>query len=144
MTAFFKKKKEVPGEAKLSIPEKKIKLKTEEEGGVSAASAAFGQFSGKDGGLDRASVLIRPHVTEKATDLSGRGVYVFDIHQHANKMHVRGAVEKLYKVMPTKINIMNKKSKFMKSPRSGRTQVKQAGVKKALVYLKSGDKIEFV
>lgn len=132
--AFFKKKKKDENE-KVSVA---ASVKEASEGVPSSTRSMGGR------GLDRSMVLIRPHVTEKATDLSGRGVYAFDIHQAANKMHVRDAIEKLYKVKPTKINIMNKRSKLMKNPRTGRIQVKQAGVKKALVYLKSGDKIEFV
>ncbi|OGZ07132.1 MAG: 50S ribosomal protein L23 [Candidatus Lloydbacteria bacterium RIFCSPLOWO2_01_FULL_50_20] len=89
-------------------------------------------------------VLIRPHVTEKATDLSGHGVYAFEINNLANKMHVRQAIEKLYKVKPIKVAIVNGKPKLMKNPRTGRVQTKKTGIKKALVYLKQGDKIEFV
>lgn len=93
--------------------------------------------------LDVESVLLRPHVTEKATDLSEKGVYAFEINKRANKMHVRQAVEKFYKVKPTKVAILVGKNKYMKNQKNGRIQVKKTGGKKALVYLKSGDKIEF-
>ena len=94
--------------------------------------------------IDSSMILIRPHITEKATDISGRGVYVFDINKLANKAEVRTAILRLYKVKPTKITIVNRRPKFAKNPRTGRLQVKQQGGKKALVYLKSGDKIESV
>ncbi len=140
MTALFKKSKKSADEPK-PVKAKTIKVEKVKHEDAAAEGTSRG---GVSGGFDRSSVLIRPHVTEKATDLSGKGVYVFDIHQHANKMQVREAVEKLYKVKPTRVNIMNKKPKLMKNPRTGRIQMKGAGIKKALVYLKEGDKIEFV
>ena len=99
----------------------------------------------KNGAMDLSFVLIRPHVTEKATDLAERGnVYAFEINKRANKMEVKLAVEKYYKVKPIKIAIINGKTKTMRSPRTGKTEVKSFGKKKALVYLKKGDKIDFV
>lgn len=135
MTPFFNKK---------NIASKK-ETKKESVGAITAPLAVLPLgATQKTRGLDLAMVLIRPHVTEKATDLSGHGVYVFDINKAANKMHVRQAVEKLYKVKPIKIAVVNGKPKFMKNSRTGRVQTKKTSVKKALVYLKSGDKIEFV
>ena len=99
------------------------------------------QRDGKE--LDLESVLLRPHVTEKATDLSEKGVYAFEINLRANKMHVRRAVEKFYKVKPIKVAVLVGKNKYMKNQKSGRIQVKKTGGKKALVYLKKGEKIEF-
>lgn len=128
---------------------KKTMLKKETPKSLTAvapvpASTPENSRTQKVGGLDLAMVLTRPHVTEKATDLSERGVYAFDINTLANKMHVRQAVEKLYKVKPVKVAIVNGKPKLMKNPRTGRVQTKKTGVKKAFVYLKKGDKIEFV
>ncbi|MDO8521475.1 MAG: 50S ribosomal protein L23 [bacterium] len=136
--AFFKKKK--ANTDKTTPPASKKSAANTEEKNTDASSSTL--LTGR--GLDPSMVLVRPHVTEKATDLAGRGVYAFDIYKSANKMQVREAVEKLYKVKPTRVNIMNKKPKLMRNSRTGRTQMKQAGMKKALVYLKSGDKIEFV
>jgi large subunit ribosomal protein L23 len=94
--------------------------------------------------LDLGMVLIRPHVTEKASDLSEKGVYVFEINKLANKMHVRQAVEKMFKVKPEKVAIVTGKGKLMRNRHNNRVEVKKTGVKKALVYLKKGDKIELV
>ncbi len=98
----------------------------------------------KRGGLDLSMVLIRPHVTEKSTDLSEKNVYVFEIHQDANKVHVAKAVEKLYKVKPVKIAVVNIHPKLYRNPRNGRTQVKKHALKKAIVTIKAGDKIEII
>ncbi len=100
--------------------------------------------SEKFGGLELNQVLLRPHITEKATDLSEKNVFAFEISLRANKMHVRQAVEKFYKVKPIKVAVIRGMAKYMKNPRTGRMQVKKAAIKKALVYLKKGDKIDFV
>ncbi|OGZ06373.1 MAG: 50S ribosomal protein L23 [Candidatus Lloydbacteria bacterium RIFCSPHIGHO2_01_FULL_49_22] len=89
-------------------------------------------------------ILVRPHITEKATDLSEHNVYAFEIARMANKAQVRQAIEKFYKVKPVKIAIIMGIAKYMKNPRTGRMQTKKIAIKKALVYLKKGDKIEFV
>lgn len=101
-------------------------------------------IAGMPGGLELSNVLIRPHVTEKATDLSMKGVYAFDVHKSANKSAIKMAIEKYYKVSPRKIAVSNIKTKTMRSNKNGRTVLKKRGGKKALVYLKKGDKIEFV
>ena len=139
MTAFFNKKTN----ALKGVSKNKAKKAPKETTTVVASIVSNSDTREKIGGLDLAMVLIRPHVTEKATDLSLRGVYAFEINKRANKMHVRQAVEKLYKVQPTKVAIVNGKPKLMKNPRTGRVQTKKTGTKKALVYLKKGDKIEF-
>lgn len=99
----------------------------------------------KAGGLDLGSIIVRPHVTEKATDLAERlNVYAFEISPAANKAQVKQAIEKLFKVTPTKIAIISIKSKLMRSRKNNQVVLKKPGLKKALVTLKTGDKIEFV
>ncbi|MFH1170512.1 MAG: 50S ribosomal protein L23 [Candidatus Vogelbacteria bacterium] len=96
--------------------------------------------------LDKNSViLLRPLVTEKSTagvsasDNGGRPCYTFVVKPNANKLMVRRAIIEQYKVTPTKINInVMKGRKFFARGKTGA----QSGFKKALVYLKSGDKIE--
>jgi large subunit ribosomal protein L23 len=68
-------------------------------------------------------------------------VYVFDVAESANKTEVKKAVEKIYKVTPKRVNILSvpKKETFVR----GKAGMKGGG-RKAVVYLKEGDKIEFV
>lgn len=134
-----KKKKEAPSTAaaKKEKPERETpSAKTKEDNSVSPPA-----FSG---GIELSGVLLRPHVTEKATDLSGRGVYAFDVRRDANKALVAAAVAAYYKVTPRKVAIINVRAKMAKNYQTGRTVAKKRGGKKALVYLKKGDKIEFV
>jgi large subunit ribosomal protein L23 len=86
-------------------------------------------------------VIIRPHITEKAGLLAGSNVYTFEIAPSANKALVSAAIKDIFKVTPVKVAIANIKSKA----RFVRGKVgKTAGGKKAYVYLRKGDKIEFI
>lgn len=134
--AIFKKT-----EAKKTVAPKK---EAKKESAPASVSRETNEKMAREGrGLSRESIIVRPHVTEKATDLSEKGVYVFLVHARANKSQVAIAVEKLYKVKPRKVAIVVTAPKLMKNRSTNRSQVKKAGAKKALVYLKKGDKIEF-
>ena len=86
-------------------------------------------------------VLRSPRITEKSTALNERGGYVFVVDPGATKSTIKSAFMAKYKVAPVKINIVNLPAKktFKRGIRGSRT-----GVKKAIVYLKAGDKIEIV
>jgi len=90
----------------------------------------------------KTSVLISPRVTEKAANLAElSGAYVFNVKNDASKKEIAKAVASMYKVTPRMVRTVAVKAKnvFVR----GKWGVKQGG-KKAYVYLKKGDKIEFV
>lgn len=87
------------------------------------------------------NIIKNPRITEKASVLNEQNVYVFDITASANKTEIKKAIFTLYKVKPTKVNIVPVPKKNIIS--RGKKGVKQGG-KKALVYLKKGDKIELI
>lgn len=89
----------------------------------------------------RADAIIRPRVTEKSGILSQGGVYTFEVKKTANKNTVAEAVRSIYKVIPVKVAIVNQPAKnvFVKG-KWGTVD----GIKKAVVTLKKGDKIDFV
>lgn len=91
--------------------------------------------------VSSAHVILRPHITEKAGIQSEKGVYTFDINPRANKPMVKLAIQEIYKVTPRKINIAQVKSanKNFKGIRG-----ESSTGKKAYVFLKEGDKIEFI
>lgn len=96
----------------------------------------------KLGKSDIASVvLVNPRITEKTNIQAEQGVYTFNIAKRSNKNLVKKAVEELYHVGVDKVRISNmpSKSRFVRGKRGIRP-----GYKKAVVYLKEGDKIEFV
>lgn len=88
-----------------------------------------------------ADIIIKPRITEKATDSQQNNVYVFEVTPNANKRLIEGAFQKIYKVKPKKINITKNPSKsvFVRGKKGFKN-----GVKKAYVYLNEGDKIEIV
>ena len=84
-------------------------------------------------------VLRRPLITEKNTILQTQGKYAFEVDAEANKPQVKQAVEKAFKVTVTAVNVMTVPGK---TKRVGRRMVLTPSHKKAIVTLKSGDKIE--
>jgi large subunit ribosomal protein L23 len=87
-------------------------------------------------------IIKKPRITEKSgIQAEGFGVYTFEITEKANKKNIAKAITELYKVTPVKINITKLPAKIIFT--RGKTGRKSA-VKKAIVYLKKGDKIEFV
>jgi large subunit ribosomal protein L23 len=87
------------------------------------------------------NILKNPRVTEKASMFAEQNAYTFDIATNANKTEIKKAIFALYKVKPLRVNVlpvMHKKT-FSK----GKAGIKSGG-KKAVVYLKKGDKIEFI
>lgn len=87
------------------------------------------------------TIIKNPRVTEKASFASEQNVYTFDISKSANKTEIKKAIFTLYKVKPIKVNVLNIPRKNIMS--KGKAGVRGGG-RKALVYLKKGDKIEFI
>jgi large subunit ribosomal protein L23 len=84
-------------------------------------------------------IIIRPILTEKARELSEKGQYVFEVSKLANKSEIKKAVEKLFNVKVEKVRII----KLPEKPkRLGRIFGEKGGIKKAIVKLKEGQKIE--
>jgi len=98
----------------------------------------------KTGALSKASTfvskeIIKLHIAEKSTLLNEKGIYVFEIGRKTNKVMARRAIKEKYGVLPRKVNIVNIPSK--KISFRGKKGTKR-GFKKAIVFLKKGDKIE--
>ena len=91
------------------------------------------------------SVLIKPIVTEKMTELGEkRNQFGFIVDKKANKIEIKNAIEEMYEVSVTSINTLRyggkAKSRFS---RTGVVQGKTAAYKKAVVTLAEGEKIDF-
>lgn len=87
-------------------------------------------------------VIRRPRLTEKAAVLSSQNVFTFDVALGASKHDVARAITALYKVIPLKVNIVNSAGKPMPLRTRRGTGVRNR-VRKAYVYLKKGDTIDF-
>ena len=83
--------------------------------------------------------IISPVITEKSTNLSEQNKIIFKVHQKANKKNLKSNIEKIFKVNVTKVNIINKKTRF-KTTRGKKVRVK--GFKKAIITLKKGQNID--
>jgi large subunit ribosomal protein L23 len=128
--ALFKKDKEETKEApKKEVVEKKTEKKEAPKKIVDLAS-----------GEDLSWVLISPRITEKAADKGSDSVYTFNVATKANKVQIKKAVKKLYNVDPIKVNIITIPSK---TKRRRGIVGETATAKKAMVFLKKGQSIEF-
>ena len=88
-----------------------------------------------------ASAILRPRITEKSGVLSQSGIYTFEVATDATKASITRAVKVLYKVTAVKVAIVNLPSRNVFI--NGRRGV-VPGVRKAMVTVKKGDKIDFV
>ena len=85
-------------------------------------------------------VLLRPILTEKTTfGIEVLNAYVFEVHPSANKIQIRKAVETLFDVKVTKVNVRNRKGK---RKRVGKSVGYGKDTKHAVVTLAAGDKLE--
>ena len=82
-------------------------------------------------------VLIKPILTEKATNLVQNQVYMFEVDKRANKFQIKQALEKLYKVKTGAVKIMIRKGKEKKTGKKMRIK-KTVDKKIAFVKLIEG------
>jgi large subunit ribosomal protein L23 len=87
-------------------------------------------------------IIRRPIIlTEKANALREKSNQViFEVVRTANKVQIRDAVQKLFKVEVTRVNTMVVRGK---DRRMGRGYSRTQNWKKAVVTLKEGDSIDF-
>ena len=83
--------------------------------------------------------ILHPVVTEKSTNLSEQNKVIFKVPTSANKKNIKLNVEKIFKVNVTKVNIINKKTRY-KTTRGRKVKIK--GYKKAIITLKKGQNID--
>jgi large subunit ribosomal protein L23 len=91
--------------------------------------------------MDHYHIIRRPLVTEKSSvQKEASNQVTFEVHPGANKVEIRKAVEVIFKVKVLKVHTANFEGK---KKRLGKHQGKRSDWKKAVVTLKTGDKIEF-
>ena len=97
--------------------------------------------------LTAPEVILRPIISEKSIDESERGKYTFAVHDRANKIQIKAAIEELYKkenVTVVSVNVQTSKAKEKRrGNRRGQTIGHTTPWRKAIVTLAPGQKIEF-
>ena len=89
-------------------------------------------------------ILKSLRLTEKSNLQSAEiGQYTFDVFKDANKYAIKSAIEKVFDVSVTRVNIINQKGKPTRNRKTGKSNYK-SDYKKAVVTLKTGDTIEVV
>ncbi len=88
-------------------------------------------------------VLLRPLVTEKSSYQSGKLTqYSFVVADQATRTMVKDAVETLFDVNVTRVNIVNAPAKRGRRAKSRRLLVRRPAYKKAIVTLAEGQTLE--
>jgi large subunit ribosomal protein L23 len=89
--------------------------------------------------MNEYDIVVKPIITEKSSLLKDTAnQYVFEVQRDANKIEIKKAVEKLFKVKVVSVHISNMEGKKRKV---GRFSGKRPDWKKAIVKLNPKDKI---
>ena len=91
--------------------------------------------------MELQQVLVKPLITEKSTLLQEEGKYVFHVAPRSNKIQIREAVQKSFGVVVIDVNILKVRGKLKRyGPKLSRTP----DIKKAIVTLRPGDRIQLI
>jgi large subunit ribosomal protein L23 len=89
--------------------------------------------------MDKYQVIKRPIVTEKTTKLAEQNKYTFEVDRNANKIEIKNAIEAIFEVKVTDVNVINE---IAKAKRVGQHSGFKPAVSKAIVTLAEGFKID--
>ena len=89
--------------------------------------------------LSAYDVILAPVITEKSSMASESNQVVFKVRRDATKPEIKAAIEKLFNVKVLAVNTLTRKGKVK---RFKGIKGKQQDVKKAIVRLAEGDKID--
>ena len=93
--------------------------------------------------MEARDVILSPRITEKAMAKALETQYTFTVHPDATKTQIRQAIESIFKVNVVKVNTVNVRGKSRTFARGRiRTFGHRSDYKKAIVTLRSGQKIE--
>ncbi len=79
----------------------------------------------------KSKIIKQPLISEKGTDLGRADKYIFLTHGEANKRQIKEAVEGIYKVHVTAVNVIRNKKKNHE-------------YKKAIITIKHGEIIDVI
>lgn len=84
-------------------------------------------------------LIKNPIISERATNLSSLGKYVFLVADEATKPEVKKAIESIYKVNVEKVHVINTRPK---PKNTGRYRGIKPGYRKAIVSIRKGQKLD--
>ena len=137
------------GNKKSDANDKKANQKNEEaavsmkdlytEGATKVIKSSGAKIKKEVSANDSYRVLIKPLITEKATNQSAHNKYVFVVSLKANKISVAKAIEDTYGIKPIKVNIANADGKKVAR---GKVRGQRKDWRKAIVTLPQGQTIK--
>jgi len=87
-------------------------------------------------------IIRRPIITEKSNYMSSYlNQYVFEVDYDANKAQVRDAIETIFDVKVSRVNVMIVPAKQSRSLRNRQMRTRTSAYKKAIVTLAEGERI---
>jgi large subunit ribosomal protein L23 len=89
--------------------------------------------------MDKYQIVKRPIVTEKSTKLAEQNKYTIEVDKNANKIEIKPAIEAIFNVKVTDVNVNNE---VAKAKRVGQYSGFKPAVSKAIVTLEKGFKID--
>lgn len=148
--ALFGAKKTKDDDKELDLKKESVKTETSEEAKELSMKDLYAEEKVKKASKSKKAtaasrydgafrVLVKPLVTEKATELSAHNKYAFVISSEANKIEVAKAIQVVYGVKAVAVNIISMKGKVVTR---GRIKGKRKDWKKAIVTLKKGETIK--
>ena len=84
-------------------------------------------------------ILVKPLVTEKSAIAESKNKYSFIVIKSANKNQIKTAIEEVYGVKPSQVNVANIEGRRV---RFGRSMGKRNDYKKAIITLPEGKTID--
>ena len=89
------------------------------------------------------SLIIKPQITEKAARIAKQDKYLFIVHKHANKIEIKKAIEKQYKITIISINTARYLGKkVVRYTRKHVNKGQKPLYKKAIITLKKGQTLD--
>lgn len=85
-------------------------------------------------------LILGPRITEKGALASEKSAYTFNVKEESTKNEIKKAIKMIYGVDVVKVSVSPIREKVV--VRKGKKGVRKGG-KKAVVYLKKGEKISF-
>lgn len=86
------------------------------------------------------AIILRPLINEKSMNLTKIGMYTFEVDKKATKAQIEKIIKEKFKVDVLEVKTVNKKGK-RRMQRSRRQSYFTDSIKKAIVKIKSGQKI---